>query len=176
MRITTVSTPDGPFTLLVDDEGSVLASGWTDDVVRVLDRVPARARPAVADVVVVGAGTPAGRLGPLTAPLDAVRAYYDGDLRAVDSVPVRQVGTEWRLSGWARLREIPPGAPLSYTDLARALGSPTAVRAAASICATNAPALFVPCHRVLRSDGTLGGFAWGLVVKQSLLTREATTP
>ncbi|HWV48464.1 MAG TPA: MGMT family protein, partial [Microbacterium sp.] len=47
------------------------------------------------------------------------------------------------------------------------------VRAAASICARNAPALFVPCHRVLRSDGSLGGFAWGLDVKQSLLAREA---
>jgi O-6-methylguanine DNA methyltransferase len=59
-----------------------------------------------------------------------------------------------------------------YTERGRA-GQPAAVRAAASICARNAPALFVPCHRVLRSDGSLGGFAWGLDVKRSLLAREA---
>ncbi|MFT4210561.1 MAG: MGMT family protein, partial [Microbacterium sp.] len=53
------------------------------------------------------------------------------------------------------------------------LGNPRAVRAAAAVCARNAPALFVPCHRVLRTGGALGGFAWGLPVKQSLLEREA---
>ncbi|HEX5857505.1 MAG TPA: MGMT family protein, partial [Microbacterium sp.] len=63
--------------------------------------------------------------------------------------------------------------PLSYTAFAAELGSPRAVRAAASICARNAPALFVPCHRVLRGDGSLGGFAWGTDVKRALLDREA---
>jgi methylated-DNA-[protein]-cysteine S-methyltransferase len=62
---------------------------------------------------------------------------------------------------------------LSYAAFAGELGNPSAVRAAASICASNAPALFVPCHRVLRSDGSLGGFAWGVEVKRSLLAREA---
>ncbi len=76
-------------------------------------------------------------------------------------------------SGWMALRRIVPGEPLTYAAFARHLGQPAAVRAAASICARNAPALFVPCHRVLRSDGTLGGFAWGLAVKRSLLSREA---
>jgi methylated-DNA-[protein]-cysteine S-methyltransferase len=69
--------------------------------------------------------------------------------------------------------QLEPGRPLSYAEFAAALGQPSAVRAAASICARNAPALFVPCHRVLRSDGSLGGFAWGLDVKRSLLSREA---
>ena len=169
MRVTTLSTPDGPFTVLADAEGAVLASGWTDDVDRVVDRVRADARPARGDVVVLDAGGPLAVLAPAVA---AVEAYYAGDLRAVDAVVVRQTGTPWRLRGWARLREIAPGAPLSYTGLAEALGAPTAVRAAASICASNAPALFVPCHRVLRSDGSLGGFAWGLEVKRALLARE----
>ncbi|WP_333926853.1 methylated-DNA--[protein]-cysteine S-methyltransferase [Sphingomonas sp. LR61] len=62
---------------------------------------------------------------------------------------------------------------MTYTEFAGAMGRPDAVRAAASVCARNAPALFVPCHRVLRSDGTLGGFAWGLDVKRSLLERES---
>lgn len=170
MRATTLSTPDGPFTVLADADGAVLASGWTDVVDRVVDRVRADARPVREDVVVLDTGGP---LGVLAAAAEAVEAYYDGDLHAVDGVVVRQTGTPWRLRGWARLREIAPGAPLSYAGLAQALGAPTAVRAAASICASNAPALFVPCHRVLRSDGSLGGFAWGVEVKRALLAREA---
>ena len=66
-----------------------------------------------------------------------------------------------------------PGQPLSYALFAERIGRPSAVRAAAAICARNAPALFVPCHRVLRTGGALGGFAWGVEVKRSLLEREA---
>uniref|UniRef100_UPI0028A8F745 methylated-DNA--[protein]-cysteine S-methyltransferase n=1 Tax=Microbacterium sp. TaxID=51671 RepID=UPI0028A8F745 len=102
----------------------------------------------------------------------AAHAYYTGDLHAIDEVVVRQRGTALQSAGWEALRRIEPGRPLSYSEFAVELGSPQAVRAAASICARNAPALFVPCHRVLRSDGSLGGFAWGLPVKQSLLARE----
>ena len=94
-------------------------------------------------------------------------------MHAIDAVPVSQTGTTLQRAGWAALRGIAPGRPLTYTEFAEALGSPSAVRAAAAICARNAPALFVPCHRVLRSDGTLGGFAWGRDVKRSLLAREA---
>ena len=104
---------------------------------------------------------------------DAVTAYYDGDVTAIDGVPVAQIGGEFRMRGWAELRRIAPGHPRNYTEFAAAIGRPTAVRAAASVCATNAPALFVPCHRVVRTDGTLGGFAWGVDVKRSLLAREA---
>ena len=102
-----------------------------------------------------------------------MRAFYEGDLSAIDAVAVTQTGTPLQLAGWSALRAIEPGEPLTYTSFAARLGNPRAVRAAASICARNAPALFVPCHRVLRSDGTLGGFAWGLEVKASLLAREA---
>ena len=84
-----------------------------------------------------------------------------------------QAGTEGQQAGWAALRRIRPGSPLTYTEFARELGNPRAVRAAASVCARNPVALFVPCHRVLRSDGSMGGFAWGEDVKRSLLEREA---
>ncbi len=156
----TLATADGPFTLLIDDEGRVLASGWTDSEEAILARLPAALRPA---------GLRTGE----TAAGEAVRAYYGGDLDAAMAVPVHQFGTALQQAGWAALRRIAPGRPLTYTEFATELGSPRAVRAAASICARNAPALFVPCHRVLRSDGTLGGFAWGLEVKHSLLQREA---
>ena len=158
--IQTIDTADGAFTLLVDSEQRVLASGWTDEHDAIIGRLAVRTRPA--DI----------REGETDAAA-AVRAYYDGDLAAIDSVPVRQFGTEMQQAGWEALRRITPGEPLTYTSFAAGLGNPQAVRAAASICARNAPALFVPCHRVLRSDGTLGGFAWGLPVKGSLLAREA---
>jgi len=163
--ITTIDTPDGPFTLLADD-GVVLASGWTGDPQTVLDRLPAGTRPSGSAVV-----SPEHR--DVAAPVAAVAAYYAGDLAAIDKIPVRQFGTPWQLAGWAQLRRIVPGQPLSYAEFASALGKPSAVRAAASICARNAPALFVPCHRVLRGDGSLGGFAWGAPVKAALLVREA---
>jgi len=161
--IQTVDTPDGAFTILADDSGRVLASGWTTDADAVLARLPERARPSLIDVGETDAAA-------------AVAAYYEGDLAAIDDVAVAQFGTAMQLTGWTALRRIRPGRPLTYTEFAGELGSPSAVRAAASICARNAPALFVPCHRVLRSDGTLGGFAWGLGVKQRLLDREAGVP
>jgi len=165
MKLTTVTTPDGPFTILVES-GAVLASGWTGSSEAILARLAPGERPD--EVEPVASDDPAVRFA-----VDAVQAFYRGDLAAIDRVPVHQSGTEFRRGGWLRLRAIPAGAPLSYAEFAAALGRPSAVRAAASICATNAPALFVPCHRVLRGDGRLGGFAWGLDVKRSLLAREA---
>ncbi|MDM7892560.1 methylated-DNA--[protein]-cysteine S-methyltransferase [Curtobacterium caseinilyticum] len=156
----TLDTPDGPFTVLEDTEGRVLASGWTDDTARLLARLADRHRPEHVTV---------GRV----AAAEAVDAYYAGEVEHAMQVPVRQHGTELFTEGWQQLRAIPAGTVLTYTELAAAMGRPDAVRAAASVCARNAPALFVPCHRVLRSDGTLGGFAWGLDVKRSLLERES---
>ena len=153
----TIDTPDGPFTILAED-GRVLASGWTADPDAILARI--RVRPAAVEPGETDAA-------------EAVRAYYDGDLAAIDQVEVSQTGTPGQLAGWRALRSVKAGEPLTYTGFAALLGSPSAVRAAASICARNAPALFVPCHRVLRSDGSLGGFAWGLAVKERLLAREA---
>lgn len=161
--IQTIDTPDGPFTILADDEQRVLASGWTHEVDRIVGRLRPVERPATL------------RTGETDASA-AARAYYDGDLAAIDEVAVAQSGTGMQLSGWGALRRIEPGHPLTYAEFASLLGSPSAVRAAASICARNAPALFVPCHRVLRTGGGLGGFAWGLDVKRALLEREAGAP
>ncbi|WP_349426650.1 methylated-DNA--[protein]-cysteine S-methyltransferase [Microbacterium sp. LWS13-1.2] len=161
--IQTLETPDGAFTLLADDAGRVLASGWTADPAAILARLSERVRPSIVETGETDAAA-------------AVAAYYEGDLAAIDDVEVAQHGTPMQLAGWAALRRIAPGRPLTYSEFAAELGSPSAVRAAASICARNAPALFVPCHRVLRTDGSLGGFAWGLPVKRRLLDREAAVP
>jgi methylated-DNA-[protein]-cysteine S-methyltransferase len=85
---------------------------------------------------------------------------------------VRQRSGEFIERAWAVLRSIPAGAPISYTEYAAKAGRPDAVRAAAAACARNAAALFVPCHRVRRGDGTLGGFRWGLPVKRWLVDHE----
>ncbi|MGK9147617.1 methylated-DNA--[protein]-cysteine S-methyltransferase [Plantibacter flavus] len=156
----TLDTPDGPFTILAREDGAVLASGWSADQQTMLERI----RPA---------DRPIGTTPGVIAAAEAVVAYYDGELTAIDDVPVAQFGGPFRTHAWTVLRTIAAGRPVTYTEFAAASGRPSAVRAAASACATNAPALFVPCHRVLRTDGSLGGFAWGLDVKRSLLDREA---
>ena len=159
---TTLDTPAGAFTAVVDGDGAVLASGWTDDVDALLPLVHPTLRPAsvrrLAD------------LGPVSA---AVAAYHDGDLDAPAAVPVRQRSGAFLEHAWDVLRTVPAGVVVSYTEYAAKAGRPAAVRAAASACARNAPALFVPCHRVLRNDGSLGGFRWGLPVKRWLLEHEA---
>lgn len=157
--IETVDTPDGALVVVADAQQRVLGSGWTADASAVIARIHPALRPSTVREARLDAA-------------DAARAYYAGAIDALDDVPVRQRGTELQLKGWGALRRIVPGQPLTYTEFAATFGSPSAVRAAASVCARNAPALFVPCHRVLRSDGSLGGFAWGLPVKASLLARE----
>ncbi|WP_426510118.1 methylated-DNA--[protein]-cysteine S-methyltransferase [Dactylosporangium sp. McL0621] len=156
---TTTNTPAGPFTMLTDADETVLASGWTTDV------------PGLMKLARLS-GTPEQRVDP-GVPLKALQSYVDGDLAAIDGVAVRQRGGSFIAHAWDVLRQVPAGAPVTYTEFAERAGRPAAVRAAAMACATNAAALFVPCHRVLRLDGTLGGFRWGLPVKRWLLEHEA---
>src|SRR5690606_9352087 len=153
----TLPTPAGPFTVLTSDD-AVLASGWTSTVDDLLPLVHRSLRP--------NRPQQANDLGDVT---KAVLAYRHGDLQAPAAVRVRQRGGEFLGHAWEVLREVPPGAPVSYTRYADLAGRPAAVRAAASACARNAAALYVPCHRVVRLDGSLGGFRWGLAVKRWLL-------
>jgi len=73
---------------------------------------------------------------------------------------------------WEALRRIPYGSTRSYTEVARAIGRPSATRAVARACATNPAALVIPCHRVVSADGGLGGYRWGVKRKRTLLERE----
>lgn len=81
-------------------------------------------------------------------------------------------GTEFQQRVWRALQTIPMGHTVSYAQLAQQLGQPTAARAVAAACAANPVAVLVPCHRVVRSDGQLAGYRWGLARKQALLMRE----
>jgi len=82
-------------------------------------------------------------------------------------------GTVFQQRVWKALREIPAGETVSYAELARRIGSPGAVRAVASACAANNLAVAIPCHRVVRNDGALSGYAWGVERKAALLRKEA---
>jgi len=89
-------------------------------------------------------------------------------------LPLDARGTEFQRRVWSALRKIPVGSTASYTDIARRIGAPKSVRAVAGACAANPVALAIPCHRVVRNDGGLSGYRWGVKRKQALLDREAS--
>ena len=112
------------------------------------------------------ARNPAG----LTAAIDA---YFGGDLTAIDALPVEMVGTPFQRAVWTALRGIPVGTALSYSELARRIGRPSAVRAVGLANGANPVAVVVPCHRVVGADGTLVGYGGGLTRKRWLLAHES---
>ncbi len=157
----TVDTPAGPFTAIVAADGAVLASGWTADISLLTPQIHASLTPSSI--------SPVTDLGDVT---KAVVAYHEGDLTAIDGIEVRQKSGPFMQHAWDVLRTVRAGAPVTYSEYASMSGRPAAVRAAASACARNSAALFVPCHRVIRIGGNLGGFRWGLEVKRWLLAHE----
>ncbi len=89
-------------------------------------------------------------------------------------LPLDVRGTAFQRRVWQALREIPAGATVSYAELARRIGAPQSVRAVAGACAANPLAVAIPCHRVVRTDGALSGYRWGVERKRALLAREAS--
>lgn len=165
MNTCTMPTPAGPLTILATDDGTVRAAGFTAVTADLLELLPASWRDEP---------RPRTDLGDVT---KAAAAYLAGDLTALDQVPVQHPTSGAFLPrAWDELRRIRPGEVISYTELAARSGRPAAVRAAANACARNPAALFVPCHRVRRTDGTLGGYRWGLPAKRWLLTHERGEP
>lgn len=156
-----ISTPTGEVLLVVDADGAVRAldfAGYEDRMMRLLRRHWGEA------TLVGGRAPPAIR--------SAVEAYFSGDLTALDGLKVKTNGTDFQRSVWAALRSIPAGETRTYGQLAAAIGSPKAVRAAGLANGRNPIALIVPCHRVIGANGTLTGYAGGLERKQWLLAHE----
>jgi methylated-DNA-[protein]-cysteine S-methyltransferase len=104
---------------------------------------------------------------------DLISDYFDGDLSALDAIKVRQPGAHFSQAAWKAMRKVKAGKTLSYADLAERAGSAAAVRAAGSACAKNAIVLVVPCHRIVKTGGSLGNYAYGLTKKEWLLRFEA---
>lgn len=98
-------------------------------------------------------------------------AFINTPSRAL-TIPLHSIGSDFEERVWKALRRIPVGQTRTYTDVAQSLGMPRAVRAVAAACGRNRLAVVVPCHRVIRKDGSLAGYYWGIERKQVLLERE----
>ena len=157
-----IETPVGEVLLVTDAEGCVRALDFAGYEAR-MTRLLARHAP---DAKLVAGRAPEAVRG-------AVAAYFGGNAKALDAVKVRTGGTVFQKAVWAALRAIPAGETRSYGQLAAAVGSPKAVRAAGLANGQNPIAIVVPCHRVIGANGTLTGYAGGLERKAWLLAHEA---
>lgn len=156
-----VATPVGEVLLVTDADGAVRALDFADYEARMMR--------------LLGRHSPGFVLGSGRAPeavRQAVEAYFSGDVRALDGVAVKTGGTDFQRTVWAALRTIPAGETRSYGQLAAAIGSPKAVRAAGLANGQNPVAVIVPCHRVIGASGALTGYAGGLERKRWLLRHE----
>lgn len=155
-----LATPIGPLVIVADESGRLRALDFEDRGVGLQSLLAAHR-----GVPVRQAADPGG----LTA---ALRAYFGGDLTAIDALPVATTGTPFQESVWQALRTIPCGKTLSYGALARQLGRPAAVRAVGLANGANPVAVVVPCHRVIGADGSLTGYGGGIERKRWLLAHE----
>lgn len=157
-----MQTPVGEMLIVTDSEGAVRGLDFADFEARMHKLLAWHA--------------PGATLTPGRAP-EAVRraivAYFDGDVRALDALPVKTKGTAFQSEVWAALRAIPVGETRSYGQLAAAIGRPSAVRAVGLANGSNPVGVIVPCHRVIGANGTLTGYAGGLERKRWLLAHEA---
>jgi methylated-DNA-[protein]-cysteine S-methyltransferase len=103
---------------------------------------------------------------------DKLADYFDGDLKAINSIKVKQPGGDFSQRAWSSMRAIKAGRTESYADLAHRAGSPAAVRAAGSACAKNKIAVIIPCHRIVKTGGAIGAYGWGVNKKIWLLEHE----
>ena len=157
-----IATPVGEALLVVDADGAVRALDFADYEPRMRRLLR---RHCGGEPVLVEARAP-------EAVRRAVEAYFAGDVRALDGLHVKTAGTAFQRAVWAALRSIPAGETRSYGQLAAAVGSPRAVRAAGLANGQNPVAVIVPCHRVIGANGTLTGYAGGLDRKRWLLRHE----
>lgn len=158
-----MDSPVGRLALVADEEGRLRALGWGESRDKLEQQL--RAASGLRDLALVDAVDPGGLA-------TAMRAYFGGELAAIDAIPVETGGTEFQREVWRALREIPCGETWSYGDLARRIGKPAAVRAVGLANGANPVAIVVPCHRVIGADGTLTGYGGGLDRKRWLLAHE----
>lgn len=166
----TVSVVGHPFLVIwTPEDGAVRAAGFAEHADPASDELFDRLARIAPDLAARGLAADPEPEAPIPA---ALRAYAEGDWAALDAIPVAQPETPFRGDVWRALRGVPAGKAVTYTELASRAGRPTAVRAAASGCANNLVALIVPCHRIVRTDGGLGGYLFGVEIKERLLRHE----
>lgn len=162
----TIDTPIGPVGLAASGDSLVGVS-----LGRAFEGsgVHTQLQRALGELRLEPAGDPAGAATRL-------RRFLAGDLAALEEQPVEMRGTEFQRAVWTALRRIPAGTTWTYSQLAEAIGRPTAVRAVGAANGANPVSLFVPCHRVIAADGTLWGYGGGLPAKAWLLRHEGALP
>jgi len=156
--ITTI-TPNGDFHMIIDQDSVVRASGFgpLDDLAM---RLPDELRGVAIDTTT-------------DHPYQShIADYFHGDKTALDRIPRHQTGTDFQQKVWQAISSVDFGDIVSYKQLADASGNPAAIRAAGTICGLNRLILLVPCHRVLKSDGSIGSYLYGPQIKESLLRHE----
>jgi len=161
-----VPTPVGDMVVLTDGSGQLRALDWSDFEPRMQrllrlhygqDAVTLEDRPTPSEVT------------------RALQAYLAGDLQALDAVQVQTAGTPFQREVWQALRQIPVGQTVSYGELAKRLGRPSAVRAVGLANGANPVGVVVPCHRVIGANASLTGYGGGLPRKRWLLQHEGHT-
>ncbi len=166
LRILLAETPVGDFSMAIDDTDVVLAASF-GDVQEVIKRLP-------------GVFVEQNQLSKTTEHpyISAVHDYFSGRPEGLGTIKYRQYGTKFQQAVWQAMSQIPYGQTASYADLAGMIGNPKAVRAVGSACARNPVPLIVPCHRVTKSNGDIGRYAFGIDTKRFLLQLEkaSTTP
>jgi len=160
-----LDTPIGEMLIVTDLEGYLRAVDWADYETR-MNRL-----------LRVHYGTNGFSLDSTRTPngvADAISKYFQGDLAAIDTLPVETGGTPFQKDVWRALRDIPCGTTVSYSNLAKVIGRPSAVRAVGSANGSNPVGIVVPCHRVIGTDGSLTGYGGGIERKLWLLDHEAS--
>ncbi|WP_022964403.1 methylated-DNA--[protein]-cysteine S-methyltransferase [Halopseudomonas pelagia] len=160
----TVETPVGQLFLVTDEQGALRALDFEDYRARLERLLDKYYRHYQLDPL------PGSAPEPL---IQALTAYFAGDLAALESIPAETAGTAFQRSVWQALRAIPAGQTRSYGQLAAAIGHPSASRAVGLANGSNPVALVVPCHRVIGASGKLTGYGGGLWRKHWLLEHEA---
>ena len=159
LQSVSVKTPDGTFHIIFDKDDIARASGFGE--LRDLEkRLPEELRS-------INIEPAAGHVYE-----KYVDDYYAGDATALSHIPRSQIGTDFQKKVWNEISRIPHGKTASYKQLAEAINNPAAVRAVGTICGLNRLILLIPCHRVLKSDGGIGGYLYGPQIKESLLRHE----
>jgi methylated-DNA-[protein]-cysteine S-methyltransferase len=158
-----LETPIGQMLLASDDDGNLRATFWTEKDRDMESFLARHYKPLRVDLAPVP--------GPLESTI-ALARYFDGDLHAIDDLPVKTAGTEFQRTVWRALRQISCGATSSYGELARRIGRPDAVRAVGLANGANPIGVVVPCHRVIGANGSLTGYGGGMERKRWLLDHE----
>lgn len=157
------NTPTGWVLILTDDEQRLRAAEWADKA----DRMHRSLRLQYGE-----RGFEVEDASTQSLARQAIEAYFDGDLQAIEAVGTATRGTDFQRRVWSALREIPAGSTLTYGEVAARIGRPTAVRAVGAANGANPIPIVVPCHRVIGADASLTGFGGGLERKRWLLAHE----